>query len=70
MIQTINQINKHQIKQNLIDFNIDFIKKTEVFHHITIDIYNVMLIKREKKGDLPIGRVHAIHYYNNILYSG
>ena len=39
MIQTINQINKHQIKQNLIDFNIDFIKKTEVFHHITINIF-------------------------------
>ena len=49
MIQTINQINKHQIKQNLIDFNIDFTKKMELFHHITIIIYNVMLIKREKK---------------------
>ena len=54
----------------LIDF-IDF--KTKLFHHITIyhlQFYtNTENEKNNKNGDLPIGRVHAIQYYDNILIS-
>lgn len=52
----------------LLDF--DFIKNEDIspYHGINYLQYYTSRKKSEnKKGHFPVGRVHAIQYYNNIL---